>query len=289
MDTAESGGRVTLPDPETPDPVPDHLAPEVAVQLLAALPGPVLLLDAAGRVVWANPAAVHLASQRPVGRRLESCGLLADPSALGRRTDAPGWTGGRLLGWTDTPLPDGRLLVTGTDHTVRHEASEDLRIAAVTDPLTGLPNRAGLLAALERSLEGDQPVVVLFCDLDGFKAVNDDHGHATGDLLLRAVADRLVKGVRGGDVVGRLGGDEFVVISPGLDPEHAPRMVHRLVANVAQPLVLAEGVFCVGVSIGLAVGQPGTEVTTLLAQADGEMYRRKSWRVAARRRSPVSA
>jgi GGDEF domain-containing protein len=66
-------------------------------------------------------------------------------------------------------------------------------------------------------------------------------------------------------------------------------MVKRLVANVAQPLVLPEGVFCVGVSIGLAAGQSGTDVEALLAQADGEMSRRKSWRVAARHRARVDA
>jgi PleD family two-component response regulator len=65
--------------------------------------------------------------------------------------------------------------------------------------------------------------------------------------------------------------------------------VQRLVANVAQPLVLPEGLFCVGISIGVATGEPGTDVARLLAQADGEMYRRKSWRVAARQRSSLSA
>ncbi len=276
---------MTQPDPAAPDLAPDEIDPALAVQLLVALPDPVLLLDRAGTIAWANAAARRLASRPLVGRSLQECDLLTDPSELGLRTDAPRWAGGRLHGWTDTPLAGGRLLVTGTDHTQRHEASEDLRVAAATDPLTGLPNRAGLLATLERALQGEQSVVVLFCDLDGFKAVNDEHGHATGDALLRAVADRLAQGVRGGDVVGRLGGDEFVVISPGLSPEDAPRMVQRLVANVAQPLVLPEGVFCVGVSIGLAAGRPGTDVSDLLAQADGEMYRRKSWRVAARQRA----
>ncbi len=281
---------MTKPDRETHEPAADDLAPELAVQVLAAMPGPVLLLDPAGVVTYANPAARRLAARPPLGLRLHDCDLLgAEPTELGRRTDAPRWTGGRLHGWTDTPLPGGRLLVTGTDHTQRHEASEDLRVAAATDALTGLPNRAGLLATLERALQGDQPVIVLFCDLDGFKAVNDVHGHATGDVLLRAVADRLTKGVRDGDVVGRLGGDEFVVVSPGLSAEDAPRMVQRLVANVAQPLVLLEGVFCVGVSIGVAAGQPGTDVEALLAHADGEMYRRKSWRVAARHRARVDA
>ena len=277
-------------DPEAPAPAQDPLDPELAVLVLAALPGPVLLLDRDRVVTWANPAARALATRPPVGLRLQQCGLLdGEASEPGRRTDAPGWSGGRLHGWTDVLLPGGQLLVTGTDHTRRHEATEDLRVAAVTDALTGLPNRAGLLATLERALQGEEPVVVLFCDLDGFKTVNDGHGHATGDALLRSVADRLAQGVRAGDTVGRLGGDEFVVVSPGLSTEDAPRLVQRLVANVAQPLVMHDGVFSVGVSIGLAVGEPGTDVEVLLAQADGEMYRRKSWRVSARAQTRVEA
>ena len=275
-----------------------RLAPGTADELLEALPSAVLLLDDQGTVVFANAVARGLASSPPVGRGLDECGLLATAcGALGTRTDVPAWTGhraslvehrsttrgSRLLGWTDTPLPGGRLLVTAVDHTERHQASEALRAAASTDALTGLPNRAGLLHFLEQELKGDLPVVVLFCDLDGFKAVNDLHGHATGDRLLEAVAGRLERGVRSGDFVARLGGDEFVAVAPGLSSADGPRMVKRLVANVAQPLVLPEGVFCVGISIGLAIGHPGTPVDELLARADGEMYRSKSWRPGSTR------
>ena len=255
----------------------------LVADVVELLPGPLLVLDADGTVVLANAAARRLCVRPPLGLGLTACGLLPPCAAtVGARSDASQWCGPvgarRLYGWTDTPLPDGRLMVTGVDHTARHEAAEGLRTAATTDALTGLPNRAALLATLTEALAGTDPVTVLFADLDGFKAVNDSHGHAAGDLLLQAVAARLTRGVRRGDLVARLGGDEFVVVSPGLSPEDGSRLVRRLVANVAQPLVLPQGLFTVGVSIGLAVGRPGSPVEDLLVQADGQMYRQKSWR-----------
>ena len=88
------------------------------------------------------------------------------------------------------------------------------RRSSVTDELTGLPNRRGVTAALERALAERRPLVVALLDLDGFKAVNDSLGHAAGDALLRTVADRLRAVLLPGEVVGRLGGDEFVVVAP---------------------------------------------------------------------------
>lgn len=259
------------------------LPADVLAAVVELAPGPLLVLDHDGTVLLANAAARALAAGDPVGATLHATGLLPpDAEPAGARHDDSRWTGPpgrrRLHGWTDTRLPDGRLLVTAVDHTVRHHDVEGLRTAATTDPLTGLPNRTALLRALKEALEEGGPVTVLFADLDGFKAVNDSHGHAVGDLLLQTVATRLQRSVRVGDLVARLGGDEFVVVSRGLSAADGTRLVRRLVANVAQPLVLPQGVFTIGVSIGMAVGEPGSAPGALLAHADGEMYREKSWR-----------
>ncbi len=119
-------------------------------------------------------------------------------------------------------------------------------------------------------------MVVLFCDLDGFKAVNDEHGHATGDLLLRAVADRLAKGVRGGDVVGRLGGDEFVVLVSGCDESAVGELAERVSERVAAPVPTAAGPLRVGMSIGVAVGRSGDPPDDVIARADRAMYGAKT-------------
>ena len=125
-----------------------------------------------------------------------------------------------------------RLLVDGivTDITDRHRVEEQLaeahtRLAhlAYHDHLTGLPNRAQfqehLDVALERARREGSSLAVLFIDLDGFKQINDDHGHAAGDAVLRVVGDRLAAATRGRDVVARLGGDEFLMLVNLADPD----------------------------------------------------------------------
>ncbi len=95
-------------------------------------------------------------------------------------------------------------------------AERDHAFQAQHDVLTGLPNRIGLQQALQASLtryDGSRPLALIYLDLDGFKTVNDTHGHDTGDRLLRLVSDRLRRLVRAGDVVARIGGDEFIVLT----------------------------------------------------------------------------
>jgi diguanylate cyclase (GGDEF)-like protein len=149
---------------------------------------------------------------------------------------------------------------------------------AYNDTLTGLANRAQILSALteiarDRALASPPPYV-LYLDLDGFKAVNDNHGHAMGDLLLRAVAQRLSECVRAGDLVGRIGGDEFVVVLRGLDPDDITRLAHRLTEAIARPFPLAPGIEArVGVSIG---GAPlGANPEEAMARADVMLYSAK--------------
>ena len=256
--------------------------------VVRASPHAVLVLRES-RVLLSSMRAEELAGRSPEGLTLEEAGLLPvqrvgdGVPALGHRTDVEMWHGPaggrRLLSWTDVPLPDGCVLVTGVDMTSRHEAATSLRVEARTDALTGLVNRAGFLEELAADLDQPDPcLVVLFCDLDGFKAVNDGFGHAAGDVVLRTVAQRLRTTVRQGDVLARFGGDEFVVLARGLNSSAGAVLAQRLVRNVAQPIVAAPNLFTVGMTVGLAVATAGSTVQQVLDQADGEMYRAKAWR-----------
>ncbi len=118
---------------------------------------------------------------------------------------------------------------------------------------------------------------MLFLDVDGFKGVNDEHGHAAGDAVLRAVATRLQGVVRPSDTVARFGGDEFVVVAEGTTPEGLQALVERLATTVDVPVRLDTGLdLDVRLSIG-AASSTGGEVgaAALLSRADAEMYRVK--------------
>ncbi len=152
-----------------------------------------------------------------------------------------------------------------------HDLSTRLTELAHHDELTGLLNRRALLEMLEK--EGDDLVQsVLYLDLDGFKQVNDEWGHAAGDHVLAVTAARLQSAVRPGDVVARLGGDEFVVVTSGGDGRE---LADRLLVAVATPIDWATQQLTVGCSIGVANG--ATAITSdLLACADAALYRSKA-------------
>ena len=158
--------------------------------------------------------------------------------------------------------------------------------AASHDSLTGLKNRAGLIERLDAMTGGDfapRPSFwVLFMDLDGFKPINDQHGHAVGDEVLRAVAQRLVGCVRNGDVVARMGGDEFVVISQSARSESEARaLVSRIHATLASPIQIGTLQLTVGISIGLAqYPHDGASADELLAKSDQSMYSDKRQKTA---------
>src|SRR5205085_35239 len=97
------------------------------------------------------------------------------------------------------------------------------------DELTGLLNRRALMSALDIRLASRRPTSLIFLDLDGFKAINDTHGHQVGDALLRECGRRLTDTLREDDIIGRLGGDEFVVIS---SPKHAERVAQRILDEI---------------------------------------------------------
>ena len=161
------------------------------------------------------------------------------------------------------------------DITDRVRLQEELRLAALTDPLTGLANRTHFADALQEAADqGDTPVVLLL-DLDGFKAVNDTLGHGAGDAVLREVADRLRRTCRHGELVARLGGDEFVVLIPDDDLAAGARLGDRLVEVLSDPFDIGGRPTRLGASVGVAGSHPGAVPDDLLRDADIAMYSAK--------------
>ncbi|WP_164672295.1 EAL domain-containing protein [Pseudomonas viridiflava] len=150
------------------------------------------------------------------------------------------------------------------------------------DPLTGLPNRTlfenRLQTALLHSEESGSLGAVLFLDLDRFKHINDSLGHPVGDLLLKGIAQRLKEHLRDIDTVARLGGDEFIVLLPGLlQPSDAVSIANKLLACFSAPFQAGEHEFFISSSIGCSLfPNDGTDVATLVKNADAAMYRSKA-------------
>jgi len=156
-----------------------------------------------------------------------------------------------------------------------------LQLLASTDELTGLPNRRALIAYAEqrvrRAQRSEGSLSVLMIDVDRFKRINDTHGHAIGDEVLRHIAQVLPTGLRGRDRLGRLGGEEFLVVLPGAGLDQAAQVADRMRAAIAAtPLIGAAGKLHFTVSIGVAeLGLPQESATALLARADAALYRAK--------------
>ncbi len=177
-------------------------------------------------------------------------------------------------------LDDGRVVVSRTETTVHHGVNEVLAELAFHDDLTGLPNRGLLLDRLRMALIRAQRLglrpLVLFCDLDGFKEVNDRHGHEAGDAVLVEAARRLTAAVREGDTCGRWGGDEFVLVVELGTAVAAGKVITRITRAMEDPFVLPDGRECqVGLSVGAVVADGTERVEVLLAAADHAMYEAK--------------
>jgi diguanylate cyclase (GGDEF)-like protein/PAS domain S-box-containing protein len=164
------------------------------------------------------------------------------------------------------------LACVGLDVTDDRRREELLHQRAQTDLLTGIANRGALFDALRRRLEEGPGCALLFCDLDQFKEVNDEHGHAVGDRILAEVAGRLVGLTGPEDLVARFGGDEFVILCPTLDEAALADLVQRVAAEVGRPFPGPEGPLSIGVSVGIAIGRAGESGDELIGRADRAMY-----------------
>ena len=168
------------------------------------------------------------------------------------------------------------------DITTLKSSQLQLQHVASHDALTGLPNRALLLNRLAQSVavsaQNDTQLAVCFLDLDGFKPVNDLHGHAAGDKVLKEVATRLLACVRGTDTVARIGGDEFMLLLTAFDGARGIDMImQRILNSIALPFdINALDAACISVSIGVAVyPDEATQPEVLVRLADQAMYRAK--------------
>lgn len=159
---------------------------------------------------------------------------------------------------------------------------DELETEAHMDALTGLPNRKMVMSLLEQSLHEarlkESIAAVMFLDLDGFKGVNDGHGHDIGDRLLKSVALRLSNCVRHSDTVGRLGGDEFIIVLPGVqDTKYVEKIAKSIITSLNQPFFIGEQTIRVGASIGISLfPENSTDPDQMLRQADKAMYEAKN-------------
>lgn len=214
-----------------------------------------------------------------VAKRVEAVRQGAIPPMELRRSD------GKVLQFECVELPDnGRLLTYYDISSLKNteekleEALEKVSRLANHDPLTGLPNlrlaRERLLSAISLSKRKGWMAAIMFIDLDGFKSVNDSHGHDIGDKVLQVVAERLVASLRETDTVARIGGDEFLVIQTEVPHRFAAANVaEKIVKNLAQEINIDDLVINIGASIGISIyPEDGQESRVLMKKADDAMY-----------------
>ncbi|MBS0434592.1 MAG: diguanylate cyclase [Proteobacteria bacterium] len=277
-----------------------------------AIPSTVAVVDADGRYAFVNrafEAAVGRPAAELLGRTARE--VLGQAEFERRRPwiqrvrageqvrfelEDAGDEGRRYTALDYIPLrtPAGELdgfVVVGQDVTAQRVEASRLQWLSQSDPLTRLLNRAGFEQRLRNLLDEQsaESLAVLYIDLDRFKPVNDRHGHAAGDEVLKSVALRLVRLVRPSDTVARLGGDEFAMVLPGMQElAQAQRVAQAIVDAMRQPFELAGGTEVrIGASVGGALG-PATRGNwnALLRRADEMLYEAKG---AGRDRAMVTA
>ena len=195
---------------------------------------------------------------------------------------------GWVIAGVDPALTDPSGLGHGADDVLPTPAElARLRHLALHDALTGLANRVALADRLDQALarhrRAGDGVGLLFCDLDGFKSVNDRFGHDAGDGVLIEIAGRIVECTRDADTVARYGGDEFVVLVEGVhDRESLEVLARRIADAVVEPVAVGGSAVRVGASLGIAMaGDDGAEPEVVLARADAAMYATKRSRGAS--------
>ncbi|MEM9466435.1 MAG: diguanylate cyclase [Actinomycetota bacterium] len=184
----------------------------------------------------------------------------------------------------DDPVVDGLVLVL-RDITQRRRDVEQLRHELELDDLTGLANRRGFEQRVTARIDDGERLHLAFLDLNGFKAVNDTHGHGVGDELLRRVAERLRRATRPDDVVARLGGDEFVVAAAVTDHALRDELIDRLARALSGAYQLQEHRVRLSVSTGWSEVGGEVGLDEALRTADARMYADKRWQADLDRRA----
>ena len=277
---------------------------QLLVRALDAATNPVLITERTGCIVWINKAfcllsgytkpelvgkTPHLLSS---GRQSTTfyrdlwltllAGLTWQGEMVERRKDGGSCTVNQVI----TPVLDHQGVVTHFiailhNFTLMDDERANMQQLAFHDPLTGLPNRRLFLNLLDQAInyatKNHQSFALMFIDLDRFKSVNDTLGHACGDKLLVAVAERLGQSVRRSDVVSRLSGDEFAILITCMDQvDQLEALAHKLIAAINQPFMIEAQSIEVRISVGISLfPADGVSAEDLLGQADGAMYQAK--------------
>lgn len=192
-----------------------------------------------------------------------------------------GFSTGLLIGQFALPLYFSILLKQlNNQHNQLKKLYEQMAKHATHDSLTSLPNRKHFYDQLAETMasakQEGRGFTVLYLDLDGFKAINDDLGHAVGDQLIERTARRLEKCVRKADMVARVGGDEFIVILRDIAPSDIAKVAEKIIESLAEPFMIAGKTLSITTSIGVATyPQDGEDVNTLIHSADSAMYEAK--------------
>ena len=277
-------------------------ASEERFRLLAENSSDVIVHIRGGRIAWISPSVAAVLGGVEAdwaGREFADLVHVDDRRALdeGAEANAAGtsivqrirvWAADGDFHWIELHAsrfldaagqPDGRIAsLRIVDVEVR--AMDELDRLARVDTLTGLLNRGEGLHRLEEETERrrarGRALGILFCDVDRFKDVNDAHGHAAGDAVLRTLAQRIGESVRRDDVVARIGGDEMLVLLRGVrDVAEAARIAEKVRAAAAKPIAIPDGSVSISVSIGATVAVAGETADDLVARADAAMYEAK--------------
>ncbi|HIJ39254.1 MAG TPA: diguanylate cyclase, partial [Rhodospirillaceae bacterium] len=265
----------------------------------------IITVDDHGVIQTFNPAAEGIFGFRKeevIGKNVRT---LVQDEVLTAPSDEPGWVRtlaasseivGRRKDGEVVPLElsmremqqGDELSFTSIVRDISERKAAEQRVFRMAhhDALTELPNRNlfgdRVVEAFKRAKRHTEKLALLFVDLDKFKPINDTYGHAVGDEVLKAAANRLRFGVRATDTVARVGGDEFMVLLEELaDAEEAEEIRQKLQTELCQPMRLSHHKVAIGASIGIAVyPDNGSEIAELMDYADQDMYARKHARGA---------